>query len=154
MKKIVLAAFVALSAATVFAAASDVSADVRVGYMRAEGGVNGVAGGVGGYYSLLKDAGFLQNLSVGLDFDVLHVSGTTGVFVGPVAKAVMPYSYAKVGFGYEKFVNSALGLKVSLGGLMPVADGMKVGLDFTFGEKLTNGSVWTIAIGPVFSIDL
>jgi hypothetical protein len=168
MKKIVLAAFVALLATPLFAASSsDISLDINAGYFKPQDGGNGFGGGVAGYYSVMKDSGILQNLGVGLAFDLGHVSGGNFIFVGPEAKLSMPYSYAKLGFGMSRASASVdvlgtsvsasstgLGMKLSLGGVMPIAEGMSAGLNFTFGEKLSGGTAWTIVIGPVFSMDL
>ena len=78
------------------------------------------------------------------------------MLVGPEARLEMPYSYAKLGFGYDwtKDVGSALGMKFAVGGLFVVAEGTKLGLDFTFAEKLTGGTAWIINVGPVVSFDL
>jgi hypothetical protein len=71
----------------------------------------------------------------------------------------MPFSYFKFALGYQGSYADAnsnqLGMKVRLGGLYPIEEGMKVGLDFTFGYTLTgDNKVWMISVGPAFSMDL
>jgi opacity protein-like surface antigen len=166
MKKIFLAAVVALLATPLFA--SDMKFDAKVGYARMEGGVNGFVIGPAMYYSLYNDeAGFIKDVAVGLglDFNMGKLSGAWvyNLLVGPEARMEMPYSYVKLGFGYDYFRESvggvtvssnALGMKFGAGALFKVAEGMKMGLDFTYAEKLTGGTAWTINIGPMVSFDL
>ena len=161
MKKIFLAALVALLATPLFA--SDMKFDGKFGYARSQGGGNGFVVGPAMYYSLYTDTGFIKDFSVGLglDFTMVKNSGVWGynMLFTPEARLEMPYSYAKLGFGYDYFKaagvsSNALGMKFAVGGLFVVAEGTKLGLDFTFAEKLTGGTAWTINIGPVVSFDL
>lgn len=162
MKKILLVAFATLLASPLFA--SDMKFDAKFGYARIEGGANGFVLGPAGYYSLYSDdEGFLKDFSLGLglDFTMAKLSGTWiyNMLIGPEARLEMPYSYFKLGFGYNYWKaagvsSNALGMKVGLGGLMEVAEGTKLGLDFTFGYKLTDGRMWSIGVGPVVSFDL
>ena len=161
MKKILLVAVVALLATPLFA--SDMKFDAKVGYARMEGGVNGFVIGPAMYYSLYSDAGFIKDVSVGLglDFNMGKLAGAWvyNMLVGPEARMEMPYSYVKLGFGYDYFKaaglsSNALGMKFGAGALFVVAEGVKMGLDFTFAEKLTSGTAWTINIGPMVSFDL
>ena len=161
MKKFFLVAAVALLATPLFA--SDMSFDVKAGYARIQGGANGFVVGPAFYYSVYQNDGFVKDLSVGLGLDFI-MAKTTGVWVynmlvGPEAKLEMPYSYFKLGFGYNYtkaagITSNALGMKFGLGGMYEISEGMKMGLDFTFMEKLTDGRAWTITVGPVFSFAL
>ena len=160
MKKIFLVAVIALLATPLFA--SDMKFDAKFGYARMSG-ANGFVIGPAMYYSLYSDTGFIKDLSVGLglDFNMGKLAGAWvyNMLVGPEARLEMPYSYAKLGFGYDYFKaagvsSNALGMKFAVGGLFVVAEGTKLGLDFTFAEKLTGGTAWTINIGPVVSFDL
>ena len=161
MKKIFLVAVIALLATPLFA--SDMKFDGKLGYARTQGGANGFVVGPAMYYSLYSDTGFIKDLSVGLglDFTMAKLTGTWvyNMLLTPEARLEMPYSYAKLGFGYNYaralgIGNSALAMKISLGGLFVVAEGTKLGLDFTFVEILTGGTSWMINVGPVVSFDL
>jgi len=161
MKKIFLVAVVALLATPLFA--SDMKFDGKLDYARTQGGANGFVVGPAMYYSLYTDTGFIKDFSVGLglDFTMAKASGVWAynMLFTPEARLEMPYSYAKLGFGYDYtrsggVNNNALGMKIGLGGLFVVAEGTKLGLDFTFVEKLTGGTAWTIEVGPVVSFDL
>ena len=161
MKKFLVVAAVALLATPLFA--SEMKFDAKAGYARMEGGANGFVVGPAFYYSLYSDEGFVKDISVGLglDFMMAKLSGQWiyNMLVGPEARLEMPYSYFKLGFGYNYVKagaakSNALGMKFGLGGLYEISEGMKMGLDFTFGYKLTDGTAWTIAVGPVFSFDL
>ena len=162
MKKIFLVAVVALLATPLFA--SDMKFDAKVGYARMEGGVNGFVIGPAMYYSLYNDeAGFIKDVAVGLglDYNMGKIDGAWAynMLVGPEARMEMPYSYVKLGFGYDYvkvagISSNALGMKFGVGGLFKVAEGCKMGLDFTFAEKLTSGTAWTINVGPMVSFDL
>ena len=171
MKKIFLVAVIALLATPLFA--SDMKFDGKFGYARIKGGANGFVIGPAMYYSLYTDTGFVKDISIGLGLDfvmaktpvVLTVPAAWvyNILVGPEARLEMPYSYFKVGFGYDytydhtrvSSTNSnALGMKVGLGGLYEIAEGTKLGLDFTFIERLTDGTAWSINVGPMVSFDL
>ncbi len=174
MKKLFVAAAVALLATPLFA--SEMSFDARAGYARLgggnlDGGANGFVVGPAFYYSLYSDEGFVKDLSVGLgvDFTMAKASDVWAsdvwaydLLVGPEAKLEMPYSYFKLGFGYnylkaEETKDSSLGMKFALGGMYEISEGIKAGLDFTFAYKLTAGDfgrVWAINVGPVFSFAL
>jgi hypothetical protein len=165
MKKLFVAAAVALLATPLFA--SEMKFDAKVGYARMEGGANGFVVGPAFYYSLYSDEGFVKDISLGLGFDftMAKLAGEWmyNLLIGPEARVEMPYSYFKLGFGYDYFrtkvlgttaTSSALGMKFGLGGLYEISEGMKMGLDFTFAYKLTDGRAWMINVGPVFSFDL
>jgi hypothetical protein len=161
MKKLFLVAAVALLATPLFA--SDMKMDAKVGYARMQGGVNGFDVNPGVFYSLYTNDGFIKDLSLGgdLDFMMGKLAGVWvyNIFIGPMARMEMPYSYFKLGFGYA--FNRAAGLntnlfgtKFNLGGLYPIAEGMKLGLDFGFFYAFNQGQPWVMTIGPVLSFDL
>ncbi len=165
MKKIFLAALVALLATPLFA--SDMKFDGKFGYARSQGGGNGFVVGPAMYYSLYTDTGFIKDFSVGLglDFTMVKNAGVWGynMLFTPEARLEMPYSYAKLGFGYDYFRiagvnNNMFGMKFGVGALFEVAEGTKLGLDFTLVYTLTKGNLadrlWMINIGPVVSFDL
>jgi len=164
MKKLFVAAAVALLATPLFA--SEMKFDAKVGYARMEGGANGFVVGPAFYYSLYSDEGFVKDISLGLGFDftMAKLSGSWiyNLLIGPEARVEMPYSYFKLGFGYnylkaEETKDSSLGMKFALGGMYEISEGIKAGLDFTFAYKLTAGDfgrVWAINVGPVFSFAL
>jgi len=165
MKKLFLVAAVALLATSVFA--SDMKFDAKVGYAKIQNGGSGFVVGPGMYYSLYQGDGFVKDFSLGmgLDFTMAKFAGAWGynMFFGPEGRLEMPYSYAKLGFGYDYFRNAGvnsnmLAMKVGVGFLYPIADATKLGLDFTFGYTLTQGNVgsrmWMINVGPVVSFDL
>jgi len=169
MKKILLVAVVALLATPLFA--SDMKFDAKVGYARIQGGANGFVIGPAMYYSLYNDeAGFIKDVAVGLglDFTMAKLDGAWiyNLLIGPEARMEMPYSYVKLGFGYNysrqtisvlgvsaTASSNALGMKFGAGAIFKVAEGMKMGLDFTFAEKLTSGTAWMINVGPMVSFD-
>ena len=161
MKKLFLVAAVALLATPLFA--SDLMMDAKVGYARFQGGANGFDIGPSMYYSLYKSDGFVKDLAVGgnLDFAMAKLAGVWvyNVYVGPDAKLTMPYSYFKLGFGYDYaraagVATNLFGVKFGAAGLYPIAEGMKLGLDFSFFYAFNNGQPWTMSIGPVLSFDL
>ncbi len=158
MKKLFVAAVVALLATPLFA--GDFTMDAKLGYVRTEGSGNGFVVGPAAYYSLYKGEDFVKDFSVGLglDFNYIKAAGSWayGISVGPEARLEMPYSYAKLGFGYNYAdgAGSALGMKFSVAGIMEIAEGVNAGLDFAFNYRLTNGTMWSIAIGPVFCFAL
>ncbi len=162
MKKFFVVAALAVLATPLFAA-SDMSFDAKVGYARTQTSGNGFVVGPAFYYSVYQNDGFVKDISVGLGLDFIMakipVAGWAyDMLVGPEAKLEMPYSYFKLGFGYNYYKcgasSNSLGMKFGLGGLYEISEGMKMGLDFTFAEKLTSGRMWTIEIGPVFSFAL
>ncbi|MEI6093681.1 MAG: hypothetical protein WCQ47_08420 [bacterium] len=165
MKKLFLVAAVALLATPLFA--SDMKMDAKLGYARVKGGANGFNIGPSMYYSLYQSDGFVKDLSVGGALDVMMAKQTGvwsyNVYIGPDARLAMPYSYFKLGFGYNYNrvvgVNSNLfGVKFGLGGLYPIAEGMKLGLDFSFFYAFNQGNlgekIWVMSVGPVLSFDL
>ena len=166
MKKILLVTVVALLATPLFA--SEMKFDGKLGYARMKGGVNGVVIGPAVYYSLYSDeAGFMKDFSVGLglDYTIGKVNGilVNNMLFTPEARLEMPYSYAKLGFGYDYYRaagvnNNLFAMKFAVGGLYSIAEGTKLGLDFTFAYALTKGNlgerVWMINVGPVVSFDL
>lgn len=162
MKKLFVAAVVALLATPLFA--NDFTMDAKLGYVRTEGSGNGFVVGPAVYYSLYKGEDFVKDFSVGLGLDFNYVKTSVlgvsdwgyGISVGPEARLEMPYSYAKLGFGYNygEGAGSALGMKFSIAGIMEIAEGVNAGLDFAFNYRLTNGTLWSIAIGPVFCFAL
>ena len=173
MKKIFLVAVVALLATPLFA--SEMKFDGKLGYARVKDGGNGFVVGPAMYYSLYNDTGFIKDLSVGLGLDVT-MAKFSGTFDGssvsawgynflftPEARLEMPYSYFKLGFGYDYFRivgvnNNMFAMKFAVGGLYPIAEGTRLGLDFTFDYMLTKGNlserIWIINVGPVLSFDL
>ena len=165
MKKLFLVAAVALLATPLFA--SDMKMDAKLGYARMQGGVNGFDVNPGVFYSLYASDGFIKDLSLGgdLDFTMGKHAGVWvySVFIGPMARIEMPYSYFKLGFGYDflraaGLNNNLFGLKFNLGGLYPIAEGMRLGLDFgmfyAFNQANLGSRTWAITVGPVFSFDL
>ncbi|MBN1114191.1 MAG: hypothetical protein JXA66_02505 [Oligoflexia bacterium] len=156
MRKVVLAALFAVLSAPLFA--SELTLDAKVGYARTQGGANGFDVGAGVYYSLMQTDGFLQDLAVGgaFDFDMTKFGGTwgKGLFIGPEVKLSMPFSYFKLGMGYQGVDEHQFGLKIRVGGLYPIGEGMQAGLDFTFGYTLNAPRFWMITVGPAFSMDL
>ena len=165
MKKLFLVAAVALLATSVFA--SDMSFDAKVGYARVKEGFNGFNVGPSMYYSLYQSDGFVKNLAVGGAFDYM-MARTAGVwmynvYIGPDAKLEMPYSYFKLGFGYDYdriagVNNNLFGVKFGVAGMYPIAEGMKLGVDFSFFYAFNQANlgerIWTMSIGPVLTFDL
>jgi len=160
MKKFFVVAALAVLATPLFA--SEMKFDAKLGYARLESGANGFVVGPAFYYSVYQNDGFVKDISVGLGLDfTMAKSGSWcyNMLVGPEARLEMPYSYFKLGFGYDyakdgSTTNNALGMKFGLGGLYAISEGMKMGLDFTFGYILTGTRSWMINVGPVFSYDL
>ena len=161
MKKLFLVAAVALLATPLFA--SDMKFDAKLGYAKMQGGASGFVVGPAMYYSLYQSDGFVKDfgLGLGLDFTMAKLAGSWvyNMLIGPEARVEMPYSYAKLGFGYNYskslgVASNALGMKFGVGFLYPIADATKLGLDFTFGYVLTGTRAWMINVGPVVSFDL
>jgi len=170
MKKLFVAAAVALLATPLFA--SEMKFDAKAGYARTKEGGNGFVVGPAFYYSVYSDEGFVKDISVGLGLDFTMAKVDAGLadkvwaynlLVGPEARIEMPYSYFKLGFGYDYLKvkdltsDNSIGMKFGIGGLYEIAEGIKAGLDFTFAYKLTEGDFgrfWMINVGPVFSFDL
>ena len=167
MKKIFLVAVVALLATPLFA--SDMKFDGKLGYARVKDGGNGFVIGPAMYYSLYTDNGFVKDLSVGLGLDMTMAKFSTASTWGynflftPEARLELPYSYVKLGFGYDYFRiagvnNNLFAMKFGVGALFTVAEGTKLGLDFTLDYMLTQGNLgerlWIINVGPVVSFDL
>ncbi len=172
MKKIFLVAVVALLATPLFA--SDMKFDAKFGYARLKGGYNGFVIGPAMYYSLYSDTGFIKDFSIGagLDFTMAKGNGVWAysVLISPEARLEMPYSYAKLGFGYNYVrvgeivagagatTGNLFGMKIGVGALFEVSEGMKMGLDFTFNYAFNKGNfgerLWQINVGPMVSFDL
>jgi hypothetical protein len=167
MKKLFLVAAVALLATPLFA--QNMKMDAKLGYARMKGGMNGFNVNPGVFYSLYSSDGFIKDLSLGGDLDFLMakipvVGGWAySIFIGPMARLEMPYSYFKLGFGYDYSrgggTNSNLfGVKFNLGGLYPIAEGMRLGLDFGMFYAFNQGNLgyrtWALSVGPVLSFDL
>jgi hypothetical protein len=141
--------------------------DGKFGYARSQGGGNGFVLGPAMYYSVYNDTGFVKNLGVGLGLDYAMVKNTGvwgyNLFLSPEARLEMPYSYFKLGFGYDYFRvaginNNLFGMKIGVGALFTVAEGVKMGLDFTFDYAFNQGNLtdklWMINVGPMVSFDL
>ncbi len=165
MKKLFLVAAVALLATPLFA--SDMKMDAKIGYARVRGGANGFDIGPSMYYSLYQSDGFIKDLGLGgaLDYTYAKSNGVAfnSVYIGPDARLEMPYSYFKLGFGYDYgraagLNNNFFGVKFGAAGFYPIAEGMKLGLDFSFFMGFNSANFgqkpWVLSIGPVLTFDL
>lgn len=136
----------------------------RIGYETIGTG-HGYSVGTGVYYSVYDDNdSFMRDFSVGAsaDYAAALAKGVwyTYIMAGPEFRLEMPYSFFKIGFGYNywkvKGLSSigGMGIKFCAGAIFEVSDEMKLGLDITVAYKLTRGKVSIFSIGPVIAMNI
>ncbi len=164
MKKLILIVLMlpaVLSAQGLFDAKAGYS---RIGYETIGSG-SGYTFGAGMYYPVHEDGhSFIRSFSIGagIDYSTALAKGVWyyHVLTGPELRIEMPYSFVKIGAGYNywkvKGLASigAVGIKFCLGALFEITDDTKLGLDITVAYKVTKGKVSVFNIGPVFAVKI
>ena len=139
------------------------SMDVKGGFVRFEGGENGLNVAPTLNYTLYTaEEGVIRgvDLGMGAEFAMAKPAGdfAYNLYVGPQGKVFLPYSYIKMGFGYNysRIANvncNDLAVMGGIGFFYPV-DGAKIGLDLTATQIITGTKSYMISVGPMVSFDL
>ena len=137
--------------------------DVKGGLTRFEGGEYGLNASPTLNYTLYTSTdGVVRgvDLGIGAEFAMAKPANdfSYALYIGPQAKVVLPYSYVKLGFGYDytrvASINANdLGVMGGLGVFYPV-DGAKIGIDMTVIQAVTGAKVYSLSVGPMVSFNL
>lgn len=139
------------------------SMDVKGGLTHFESGDNGLNVAPTLNYTLYtSDKGVVRGFDIGMgaEFSMAKPADefSYNLYVGPQGKVFLPYSYLKVGFGYNysriASVNANdMAVMGGLGLFYPV-EGAKVGVDLTATQLLTGSKAWMVSVGPMFTVGL
>ena len=137
--------------------------DVKGGLTRFEGGEYGLNASPTVNYTLYtSETGVVRgvDLGIGAEFAMAKPAGefSYALYIGPQAKVSTPYSYVKMGFGYDytrvaKLNYNDLAIMGGLGVFYPV-NNAKIGIDLTAIQSVTGAKLSSISVGPMVSFDL